>query len=90
MPALLENSDGIENEAKVGPRKSLEKFEALLKIPDEESQDEIDASINGFTTLRSKTMAPFFEIKCPLERKFRYSSGTVHADSQYEMKVKGI
>ena len=58
----------MEYEAKLELRKSLETFDALLKVSDEESQDKIDYSINGITTLFSKTMAPFFEI----ERKFRY------------------
>ena len=63
----------------------------LLKVPDEESQDKKDASINGFTTLLSKMMAPFFKIECPPERKFCYSPGTVHEDKPWstaEMKRK--
>ena len=51
-----------EYEGKLELRKSWETFDAILKVPDEESQDKIDAFINGFTTLLSKTMAPFFEI----------------------------
>ena len=61
----------------------------LLKVPDKKSQDKKDASINGFTTLLSKMMAPFFKIECPPERKFCYSPGTVHKDKPWstaEMK----
>ena len=79
----------MESRIRVELRKSLETFDAILKVPDEESQDKIDAFINGFTTLLSKTMAPFFEIECPPERKFRYSSRTVHEDKPWstaEMK----
>ena len=43
MPTLLGNKDGIqntsENEAKQQPRKSLETFNPLIEVPDEESQD---------------------------------------------------
>ena len=68
---------------------SLETFDAFFKVPDEESQDKKDASIN--TTLLSKTMSPFFEIECPPEHKFRVSSGTVNEDKSWstaEMKRK--
>lgn len=41
MPTLLGNIDGIqntsENEAKQQPRKSLETFNPLIEVPDEES-----------------------------------------------------
>ena len=75
-----------EYEAKLELRKALETFDAFLEVPDEESQDKIDASIDGFTKLVSKTMAPFFAIEYPPERKLRYLADGVREQTMVDSR----
>ena len=80
-----------EYEAKLELRKTLETFDALLEVQDKEFKDKINLSIDGLTTLLSKTMAPFCKMEFPLERKFRYSPGTIQEDkpcSTDEMNIQ--
>ena len=67
----------------------LRTFDALLEV--QEFKDKRNPSIDGLTTLFSKTMAPFCKMEFPPERKFRYSPGTVHEDkpcSTDEMNIQ--